>query len=164
MMTRSLVARIFSSMMTRSFVRPPRIVITWFPAFFIAWAIGCDGAMPIPPPTITTVPKSSMCVGFPSGPARSQISWPGSSDESCFVVFPTTCTTSSIQPSSAFPSAIVSGMRSPASHVRRMMNCPALRFFAISGASTLMRKTNGVMNSFSRILFISPCGLSFVRS
>ena len=129
--------------------------MTLFPAFFIACAIGCAGAIPTPPPTTTTVPTFSMWVGRPSGPTRSRIDPPVSSIERSFVVFPTIWTTSSIHPSSALPSAIVSGIRSPSSATLSMMNCPALRFAAISGASIRIRKTSGVMNSFSMILFMA---------
>jgi len=155
MITSSLAARIFCSMITRSFVRPPRIEMTLLPAAFIACAIGCDGAMPMPPPTMTTVPYFSICVGRPRGPARSGMFPPGSRRDRSAVVLPTACTTSSIHPASASPSAIVSGIRSPDSLARSMMNWPAFLLRAIAGASTFMRKTCGVRNSFSSILFMS---------
>ena len=43
--------------------------MTRLPACLSPSAIGNSGAVPIPPPTQTTVPNFSICVGLPSGPA-----------------------------------------------------------------------------------------------
>ncbi len=86
----SLIAFTSSSRMRRSFVRAPTIEISRFPAFLMAVAMGRRGAVPIPPPIPTTVPKFSMWVGSPSGPTRSRTASPGFIEASSAVDFPTT--------------------------------------------------------------------------
>src|SRR5512135_2369215 len=68
----SETARISSSRIRRSFVRAPTIESSRFPAFLMAVAIGRRGAVPIPPPMPTTVPKFSIWVGSPRRPSTSR--------------------------------------------------------------------------------------------
>ena len=111
--TSSAAARISFSKINRSFVRAPMIATTLLPAALCAFTIGYKGATPIPPPTHTTVPTFSICVGLPSGPRIASMESPTSFSASLCVVEPTVWNTSAIHPSSAFASAIVSGIRSP---------------------------------------------------
>ena len=52
-------------------------------------------------------------------------------------------------------SAMVRGIRSPYSSTRRMMNCPAFAFRAISGASTSSSVTVAFSSRFRTILTMS---------
>jgi hypothetical protein len=85
----SLIAFISSSRMRSSFVRAPMIDSSRFPAPLMAVAMGRRGAVPIPPPIPTTVPKFSMCVGSPRGPTTSRRVSPAFMQESSAVDFPT---------------------------------------------------------------------------
>ena len=71
MMSSSLLSLTSSSRITRSRERPAITDNTRLPAAFSALMIGSIGATPTPPPAHTTVPKFSICVGFPSGPTTS---------------------------------------------------------------------------------------------
>ena len=58
-------------------------------------------------------------------------------------------------PFSGSVSAMVRGIRSPYSSTRRMMNCPAFAFRAISGASTSSSVTVGFSSCFLTIFTMS---------
>ena len=110
----------------------------------------------MPPPTHTTVPNFSMCVGRPSGPTRFSMASPTASPDSLRVVAPTTWKISVTVPASASASAMVNGILSPYSVSScRMMNCPGLRSRAISGASTTRRYTSCESCCFWMILFMA---------
>ena len=78
MITSSEDSRISSSMITSSAVRPAITESTRFPAALRPRMIGSIGAAPSPPHAQITVPKFSICVGFPRGPTRSSIVSPTS--------------------------------------------------------------------------------------
>ena len=99
----------------------------------------------MPPPTQTTRPGFSpfsprIEVGRPRGPRTAATESPGSRRESFIVVAPTVWKIMVIVPFAASASAMVSGILSPMSaSTMRMMNWPALRSLATSGASMSMR-------------------------
>ena len=111
------------------------MTMTLLPAAFMAWAMGCMGATPMPPPTQTTVPRFSMCVGRPKGPRKTGRESPTSIMASFLVEKPTAWKMMRTSPFMGSASAMVSGMRSPnCSSICRMMNWPALRSSAMRGA------------------------------
>ena len=91
-------------------------------------------AVPNPPPNAATVPQFSISVGFPSGPTKSRSSSPGSSVPRCMVVFPTSWKIMVTVPSFLSAFAIVSGILSPLSVTRNIMNCPGFAARATNGA------------------------------
>ena len=133
--TSSELARTSSSRMIRSAERPARTESTRLPAALSALMMGSIGATPTPPPAQTTVPNFSMCVGCPSGPTTSATQSPSLRLQSLTDDRPTFCTTSVMVPRSMSASAMVSGMRSPFLSTRTITKFPALRLFAIRGAS-----------------------------
>ena len=135
MMSSSAMAAISFSRMSKSLVRAPIITMTLLPARFIACAMGCIGATPMPPPTQTTVPFFSMWVGWPKGPRKTGRASPSCIIAKRLVEAPTAWKIIRTAPFSGSASAMVSGMRSPnCSSICRMMNCPARRSSAINGA------------------------------
>ena len=94
----SLTSAKRSSRIIRLLSLAPRMLMTRLPACFRAVAMGRSGALPIPPPTQTTVPNRSIWVGVPSGPAMFAISSPSFRSASAAVVLPTRCQISSIVP------------------------------------------------------------------
>ena len=140
--------------MMRSLLRAARTVMTLFPAFLRASAIGNIGAAPTPPQAQTTVPYFSMRVARPSGPTTSWIQSPGFMARSLWVEAPTCCTTRVMVPFSISAPAMVRGTRSEWSSTRIMTKCPALRLRAMSGASTISSATFSEKNLFEMILFI----------
>ena len=135
------IAAISSFMTKRLSFLAPMMIVTLLPAALSAWAIGCIGATPMPPPTQTTCPGFSpfsprIEVGRPSGPRRAAMESPGSRRESFVVVAPTVWKMTVIVPFSTSASAIVRGIRSPnSSSAIKITNCPALRSCATRGAS-----------------------------
>ncbi len=109
--------------------------MTLLPASLSAWTWGQTTALPMPPPTQTTVLPTGISVALPSGPARSWISSPTSSAPSISVDLPTSWKTRVMVPFSGLRLAMVRGMRSPSSFTRRMMNWPALPRWAMCSAS-----------------------------
>ena len=154
MITSSDEARISSSRMMRSLLRPAKTVMTRLPAAFNACTMGSMGATPTPPPAHTTVPKFSMCVAFPSGPTTSVMWSPASRWHNLADESPTACTTSVMVPREGSASQMVSGMRSPPSPTRTITKCPARRERAMSGASTTSLNTFSENCSLAIILFI----------
>ena len=154
------IARISSSITKRPLLRAPMMIVTLLPAALSAWAMGCIGATPMPPPTQTTWPGGSpfaprMDVGLPSGPSTAERASPTFSLESFSVVAPTVWKMSVIVPLSGLASAMVRGMRSPSwSSTMRMMNWPGLRSWAMRGASTSMRKTFSESCRFAMMRFM----------
>ena len=112
-MNSSAKARILSSMMRRFSLLAPAMKIRRLPALFMASAIGKRGAVPMPPPTQTTVPKRSILVGEPRGPRRFSTVSPSLMEVSPLVVFPMAWTTRVMVPASASASAMVRGILSP---------------------------------------------------
>ena len=153
----SLLARTSSSNIIRSLLRPAITDSTRLPAVFSARMMGSMGATPTPPPAHITVPNFSMCVGLPSGPTTSATQSPSFSWHSFIDDRPTSCTTSVIVPLFTSASAIVNGMRSPFSSTRTITKFPALRLFAISGASISKRNTFSEKRCFFTILNIDIC-------
>ena len=139
----------------RSLFRAANILITLFPASFIALIIGNIGATPTPPPAHITVPYFSIWVAWPNGPTTSVKLSPTSRAQISRVLKPTACTTSVIVPRRTSASAIVNGIRSPLSPRRTITKWPARRDLAIIGASTSRRTTLGLKYSFSTISNIS---------
>ena len=134
--TSSEAARMRSSKMSRSFVRAARMLVTWLPAAFIAWAIGWIGATPMPPPQSTTRPNLSTSLGMPSGPRTSARASPTPRRASLSVEAPTAWKTTVTVPAASSASAMVSGTRSPQSwSTWTMRNWPALCSRAMCGAS-----------------------------
>jgi len=151
------MARISSSRMTRSLVRAPTMTVRWLPAFLRAWAMGCMGATPMPPPTQTARPKFSIWVGLPRGPSTASIESPGSRSASLWVLTPTVWKIRVMVPFTVSASAMVRGTRSPHStSVWTMTNCPALRSRAMLAASISTRKTSSDRRVLDTILFIIP--------
>ena len=138
----------------RSLFLPAITDRTRFPAAFKALIIGSIGATPTPPPAHTTVPKFSMCVGFPSGPTTSAMTSPSLSPQSFCDDSPTRCTTIVIVPLFTSASAMVRGIRSPFLSTLIIMKLPAFLLFAISGASISNKNTFSENCSLRRILFI----------
>ena len=128
--------------------------MTRFPAAFKAATIGNIGAVPTPPQAQTTVPKFSIWVAFPSGPTISVIKSPSFSAQSFVDETPIFCTTSVMVPFCTSASAMVSGIRSPFSPTFTITKCPALRDFAIKGASTSNFTTLAEKYALLIILFI----------
>ncbi len=154
MMTSSDDSRTLSSRIIKSLERPAKTDSTRLPAAFSAWMMGSIGATPTPPPAQTTVPNFSMWVGLPSGPTTSVTQSPTFRSQSLMLDKPTFCTTSVMVPFSVSASAMVSGMRSPFFPTRTITKLPALRLFAMSGASISKRKTFSENCSLRMILFI----------
>ena len=75
--------------------------------------------------------------GNPQGPIKSAMESPALSLPSWTVDFPTSWKMRVIVPASGSASAMVSGIRSPSSLIRRTTNCPGFLFRAISGAAIL---------------------------
>ena len=149
--TSSEYLRTSSSNIIRSLLRPASTESTRLPAFFKALMIGNIGATPTPPPAQITVPKFSMCVGFPSGPTTSATTSPAFSRHNFLDDSPTSCTTNVMVPFSMSASAMVSGIRSPFLSTLTITKLPAFLLFAISGASISKRKTFSE-NCFLRII------------
>ena len=108
--------------------------ITLFPARFSSRAVGYAIAVPTLPLTTTVVPNFSISEGLPRGPTTSRMESPVSRRFISMVVLPMACTQMVMVPALGSASAMVSGMRSPDSSSRRMMNCPGRCFLAIRGA------------------------------
>ena len=124
-----------------------------FPACFRAFAMGSSGALPMPPPTQATMPKFSICVGLPNGPATFAISSPSFRSANSAVVLPTRCQISLIVPFSASASAIVRGIRSAYSLFRLIMtNWPGFLARATRAASISAVKTFSESCSLDKIL------------
>ena len=104
-------------------------------------------AVPRPPPMTHARRAPSSSVGLPSGPAKSSSASPAFSCARRIVVAPTAWNTMVTVPASGSHSFIVSGMRSPRSSMRSMMNWPGLILRAISGARTTMRVTSALSGS-----------------
>ena len=155
MITSSEFLRTSSSKIIKSLLRPANTESTLLPAALRALMIGSMGATPTPPPAQITVPNFSMCVGLPSGPTTSVMKSPSLRLQSLVDDNPTSCTTMVMVPFSMSASAIVRGIRSPFSPTRTMTKLPALRLFAISGASISKRNTFSENCTFLIILFIS---------
>jgi hypothetical protein len=68
------------------------MLITRFPALFIAAAVGEAIAVPTPPPIATTVPKRAISEGLPSGPRIFGMLSPVSRQLRRWVVLPMDCT------------------------------------------------------------------------
>src|ERR1035441_1115941 len=103
-------------------------------------------AVPTLPLTTTVVPNFSISEGLPSGPTISRIESPASNMLSSMVVLPMAWTTMVTVPASGLASAMVSGMRSPASSSRMMTNWPGFCFLAMRGAlisNSLMPRAKG---------------------
>ena len=105
-------------------------------------------------------PSSS--VGLPSGPTKSCSTSPGFICARRFVVAPTAWKTIVTVPASGSQSFMVSGMRSPRSSMRSMMNWPGLIFRAISGARTTMRVTSALSCSARSMGYTLPHPFSLI--
>ena len=123
------------------------------PAALRACTWGQTTALPMPPPTQTTVLPVGISVALPRGPARSWISSPTSRSASISVVLPTTWKTRVMVPLAGLRLAMVKGMRSPSSLTRRMMNCPALPRLAMWSASISKSFVCGASSLANTILF-----------
>ncbi len=130
-----------SSRISRSLVRAPMMQITLLPASFNARVMGCNTAIPVPPPTQTTLPTFSTWVGLPRGPMTSWYPSPTCRVLNRAVDLPTTWYITVMVPFSGSVSAMVSGMRSPVSFAFRITNWPGLALRAIRGASISLSTT-----------------------
>ena len=150
----SLEALTSSSSIINSLLRPAKTDRTRLPASFNARIIGSMGATPTPPPAQMTVPKFSICVGFPNGPTTSATSSPLLRLQSLVDESPTFCTTSLIVPRTLSASAIVKGIRSLFLSTLTITKFPARRLWAISGASMSKQNTFSENCLFEMILFM----------
>ena len=136
-----------SSRMMRSLLRKPMTTSTSQPWSCSHLACGYAMAVPRPPPMTHARFEPSSSVGLPSGPTKSSSASPALSVASRIVVAPTAWNTMVTVPACGSAALMVSGMRSPCSSMRSMMNWPGLILRAISGARTTMRVTSALSAS-----------------
>ena len=94
-------------------------------------------------------------MGAPRGPTKSRIYSPSFFFARSSVERPTFWKIIVTAPLSLSVSAIVRGILSPSSSIRKIINCPAFAFFAISGASISISVTEGLSSFFLKILNIA---------
>ena len=163
MQKRSLIERNSSSRITRPLFRKPTIEVTSQPSACRRRATGNAIAQPTPPPTTATFFKPSTSVGVPSGPTKSGTESPASFSSKAIVEPPTIWNMIVTAPVFSSHPAIVSGIRSPRSSARIIINCPAKAFLAMSGASISIRVTVGFSRSFFKMrnIIVLPFGNRF---